>query len=299
VPNYPKLAEVAKKLIEKSGRTVTLRRLSETPADPTKPWRNTNSTVVEMSMIAVMLDGQYVDGADDLVRRGMREAVVAAKSARSARSKLLHAEVGVGGAGYSVADIVTLAGGTSTTSATITVQTVDGLGAVLTFSVTDPGVFVTLSSALTAASVAPPGGTGLVLKNAVFAATDLTQFELRSLVLDAAGASYSVDDIITLAGGAAITPATVKVLSVGGGGSIGIFSILDPGLYLTTAPNLTQAGVAPPGGSGATFKSATFSVLDLTQFDELVDGTETWKIDQIIRVAPGSEDLVWRFRLRK
>lgn len=37
--NYTPLANTAKRLVEKFGRSVTLVKFAETPADPAKPWR--------------------------------------------------------------------------------------------------------------------------------------------------------------------------------------------------------------------------------------------------------------------
>lgn len=43
--DYVRLAALAKKLIEKNGRSVTFRQLSATPTDPTTPWRTTAPAV--------------------------------------------------------------------------------------------------------------------------------------------------------------------------------------------------------------------------------------------------------------
>ena len=77
--NYTKLAQTAKRLIEKNGRTVTLRSVSPTPADPTKPWRARSDADVEVSVIAVILDNKLTD--EDEVLRGTRKAYVAQESA--------------------------------------------------------------------------------------------------------------------------------------------------------------------------------------------------------------------------
>lgn len=39
MPDYQKLAQTAKRLIDKSGRSITINRLERTPADVSKPWR--------------------------------------------------------------------------------------------------------------------------------------------------------------------------------------------------------------------------------------------------------------------
>lgn len=39
MPDYQKLAQTAKRLIDKSGRSITINRLDRSPADSAKPWR--------------------------------------------------------------------------------------------------------------------------------------------------------------------------------------------------------------------------------------------------------------------
>lgn len=42
MPDFTRAAALAKRLIEASGRSVTLYKLDRTPDDPTKPWRGTD-----------------------------------------------------------------------------------------------------------------------------------------------------------------------------------------------------------------------------------------------------------------
>lgn len=79
--NYPKLAQTAKRLIEKNGREVTLRREGTAPSDPAKPWRGGAATVEEVTLRAVILDYSIEESTSDHVKRGDKRAYVAQESA--------------------------------------------------------------------------------------------------------------------------------------------------------------------------------------------------------------------------
>lgn len=74
----------------------------------------------------------------------------------TAKAKVVAAVVAVAGTGYQVADVLTVAGGTSTTAATITVATVGGSGEILTLNISEAGAY----SALPANDAAVTGGNG-------------------------------------------------------------------------------------------------------------------------------------------
>lgn len=53
--DYAKLAETSKRLITEAGRTVTLVRPSEVPADPSKPWDGPTQTEITIDVPGVQL----------------------------------------------------------------------------------------------------------------------------------------------------------------------------------------------------------------------------------------------------
>lgn len=62
--NYARFVTLARKLIENSGRSVTLARLSATPSDPAKPWNGpaapTQTNTVTTSAVSVPVRGEYL-----------------------------------------------------------------------------------------------------------------------------------------------------------------------------------------------------------------------------------------------
>jgi hypothetical protein len=87
--NYTKLAATAKRLIEKNGAAVTLRRppTEQAVLNASQPWRGNDPAAaanaggqVEQAAKAVLLDWKLADGSADTTRRGMKRALVAANS---------------------------------------------------------------------------------------------------------------------------------------------------------------------------------------------------------------------------
>lgn len=76
--NYPHLALVAQKLIDKNGQPVVFTRLGRDPANVNKPWRgpNTGENVV-VNCIAVIIPNDEVDDKEAM-KRGDATAYVAA-----------------------------------------------------------------------------------------------------------------------------------------------------------------------------------------------------------------------------
>lgn len=83
------MAATAKRLIEKNGRLVTLRKVATEDAvlNAAKPWRGNDASAepedggpVEYEAKAVILDFKLADGTSDLARRGFKRALVAANS---------------------------------------------------------------------------------------------------------------------------------------------------------------------------------------------------------------------------
>lgn len=150
------------------------------------------------------------------------------------------------GHGYEVSDVLTVIGGTSTTAATVTVSTVDAIGAVTGITITEPGVYTTAPG--NDAATSGGGGTGCTLT--------LTWGDiLLSAVSATQGTGYSVDDILTLVGGTVTTAATVRVATIGGGGEVTSVTVETAGDY-TTAPGspITTTG----GGDNACTLTGTW-----------------------------------------
>jgi hypothetical protein len=83
---HDKFVALAKRLIEKHGRLVTLRKISETPNDTDKPWRGNDddtsaSDDISITAKTLMKGLFYEDSPDNEVRRAVQDAVVAAASA--------------------------------------------------------------------------------------------------------------------------------------------------------------------------------------------------------------------------
>jgi hypothetical protein len=83
---------------------------------------------------------------------------------------------------------------------------------------------------------------------------------LGKLTLGSGGTGYSVNDVITLAGGTFTTAATVKVTGVNVG-VITTFTITNAGSYTVGATTYTQGSVSPAGGTGATFNTPIYTSL--------------------------------------
>lgn len=144
-----------------------------------------------------------------------------------------------GGAGYTALDVLTLVGGTGT-SATIRVDTVDGGGAILTFTVLTTGSYITLPGT---AAVAVTGGTGT---NATFN----IDYEVESLQLTDSGNGYRSATVAITGGGGAGATGTVTVAN----GIATTMAVTAPGNNFTSVPTVTISApnvgdailVAPP-----------------------------------------------------
>lgn len=74
------LAETARRLIAKHGRAVDMRRLSVTPQDANKPWRQADPTIddtIVTGVFAAMFDFELKEVDGESVRRGDKRAYVA------------------------------------------------------------------------------------------------------------------------------------------------------------------------------------------------------------------------------
>ena len=85
VKDYTNIAETAQRLVDKYGRSITLKRHSETPADASKPWEgpDKSSPAAEVTTKGVFVSpgegaklGLAVE-SDDLLQRSEQIAIVA------------------------------------------------------------------------------------------------------------------------------------------------------------------------------------------------------------------------------
>ncbi|HYE86448.1 MAG TPA: hypothetical protein VEA16_08845 [Vicinamibacterales bacterium] len=155
--------------------------------------------------------------------------------------------VGAAGSGYLIGDVLQLSGGTSTTAATITVSRVGAASAVTSAAGSgySPSETITLT-----------GGTFTSA-----AVLTITNTKLVSVELDNAGSGYVADEVITLSatGGTMTTPATIRVLTVGGSGEILTFSVQSGGVFTANSTSFSQASTTG-AGTGASFDTPLFGV---------------------------------------
>lgn len=143
-----------------------------------------------------------------------------------------------GGTGYTIGDVLTLPGGTG---GTVTVDTVDADGTILTFTLTTPG------SGYSTGVETATGGTG---EGAIIAITK-----------EVGGAGYAPGDTFTVDGGGVL--ATGVVDTVDGGGAVLTFHLTTPGSGYTTANGVgttATAGIGVGFTVNITAASARFTI---------------------------------------
>ena len=141
------------------------------------------------------------------------------------------------GSGYAVGNVLTLVGGTSTIPATLTVATVDGSGAILTFSVTNAGNYTALPGVNpVTTTVSPSGGTG---------ATFNVFWRTNNYTITAAGSGYVEQPTISFSGGNGV--AAVAYATVGSGTTVkGLGSTISFTVPSGELLRLNDSGVATP-----------------------------------------------------
>lgn len=81
---HDKFANTAQRLIAKHGRSMQVRKLSRTSADPTKPWRGPDPTApdgyeFDVAATGVVIDWTEQELDEDQTRRGSKRLLIAAK----------------------------------------------------------------------------------------------------------------------------------------------------------------------------------------------------------------------------
>lgn len=160
-----------------------------------------------------------------------------------------------GGTGYTVGDILTVSGGTSTIAATLEVLTAPA-GVIATVRIRNAGLYTTAPSD----PVSVTGGTG---SGATFDMTFGTNGWTRrratgcpsaaqSAVVAAGGTGYTVNDTLTVSGGTFGHAATFRVVTAPAG-VVGTVALIDPGDYAATPSN-------PASTTGGTGTGCTLTV---------------------------------------
>lgn len=111
--------------------------------------------------------------------------------------------VAAGGSDYEVGDVLTLVGGTKTTTATFTVATVSS-GAVTAVTITNAGVYTVPVTASGAATTSPSGGTG---------ATLTVGWGVASVVVTNAGHGFTSAPTVAFSGGGGSSAAATASLT--------------------------------------------------------------------------------------
>jgi hypothetical protein len=164
--------------------------------------------------------------------------------------------VNSGGTGYTVGDILSIAGGTGTVTAQVEVTSV-AAGVIDGVRIYNAGVYTATPSTPNSATGGTGSGASITLTftggNGWTANRNTGRGISAVDSIASGGTGYSVNDVITLAGGVYDTVATLTVTTVSSGAVTGV-SITEAGDYeVYPADPVAQASVAPTGGSGATF----------------------------------------------
>jgi len=186
--------------------------------------------------------------------------------------------VNAGGTGYVVGDILTVAGGTSTHTATIEVLTVS-TGAVATVRIKTGGAY-TADPTLTANAVTGGTGSSCTL-DLTMTATGWTVVreseEVTAAAINSGGTGYTVNDVLTVVGGLgdgvtdAVVAATITVDTVSSG-VITAVTVTTGGHYEEPISPTTAVTVTGGTGTGATF-DLTFAVLTDAEKILVMEGT--------------------------
>ena len=80
--NFVNFRNLAERLIEKNGRTLTLVRSDRgNPVDPTEPWRDsTDAAEITFPVIGVFIEFEKENIDGEIVKRGDKQVLIAAKS---------------------------------------------------------------------------------------------------------------------------------------------------------------------------------------------------------------------------
>jgi hypothetical protein len=192
------------------------------------------------------------------------------------------AELGSGGGGYTVNDILTVVGGTGT-SAVLKVTAVTPGGEITAFTTQNAGSYTSFPSS----PVVVTGGTGV-------GATFILTSAVSSASVGAGGTGYAVDDVLIIVGGIGI-PA-VLVVTAATAGVVTSVSVVTPGNY-TIFPN-SPAPVRDGSGIGSGGNCVGEQWLDTSNPNAssllVYDGTRwrgVFSLSNTLWVDPDGDDL--------
>lgn len=166
-------------------------------------------------------------------------------------TKLASAAINAAGTGYVVNDTITLAGGTFSTAAVVTVNTVNGGGGILTFTITNRGVYTANTATFTQGSTSGTG-TGATFNTALYGVNAFTV---------STGGAYTVEasSLTQASSSGAGTGATFQTSLYG----VGTATISNAGVYTANATNFTQFSTSG-GGSGVTLNTTVYALNAVT-----------------------------------
>jgi hypothetical protein len=166
--------------------------------------------------------------------------------------KLVSVSINAGGVNYAPGNTVRLDSGTASVKAVVTVVTVDGGGAILTFTISTAGNY-TVTSATHTSTATTGVGTGATFSTALYG--------ILTFTITTAG-SYT-NGLTTFTQESATGGGTGATFQTGVFG-INTFSIVNYGYY--TSPLVTTFTAASSGGvgTGATFQNATYKILSFS-----------------------------------
>lgn len=142
---------------------------------------------------------------------------------------LVHGGAG-SSAGYHANDVLTVVGGTFTTAATITVNTVDGGGGILTYTLTNQGSYTVLPTNPVSTTVSPSGGTG---------ATFNLTYDVKGISINTGGSGYGTTAQYVVVGGGYATQASfASSTTVSGVIPTGSLTVVSHGTGYTSVPTL-------------------------------------------------------------
>ncbi len=185
----------------------------------------TGTVTTELLSAALNVAGSGYAPADTITLAGGTFSTAAILTI--AKTQLVSAAINAGGTNYVNGDTITLAGGTFTSAAIITVDTVDGGGAILTFTISTPGSYSVNTTSFTQGSTSGIG-SGATFNTALFGVDTFTVSTAGSYSVNSA----SLTQGSTTGGG---TSATFNTAIFG----IEAFTITATGTGYTSYPTFT------------------------------------------------------------
>lgn len=200
------------------------------------------SGAAAIAVLGFAINSISVDVAGSYATLPTLSATVGTGATLSPVMKAVSATFAAAGSGYAANDVLTLTGGTSTTSTQVTVDTVDGSGHILTAHISRVGSYTVLPTG----PVAVTGGTGT-------GATFTMLWGLLSITVGAGGSNYDSTSVLSITGGGGMGGGA-GTLTLASSGGVKAVTITAGGMNYATVPTVVFTG-----GSG-TGAAATASI---------------------------------------